>query len=286
MIYPRQFIEVSGVRLAYADIGSGPPVILLHGALTGADDLLLALGDALAGQVRLIAVDRPGYGGSEGDWETASIWRQATLLRGLSEALGLDRPIVVGHSFGGAVALSWAVQAPEELTAVVALAPLAFPEPRLEQVLFGPRAAPLVGDLLSFLSMPFDAVAMPAVWRAMFFPQPIPNAFEAAFPTRVPGERSRMKTVAREAARLLPDLTRSASLYGGARLPVRIICGDQDRVANPMLHGRALASILPEGRYRSVAGAGHMVHHARPDIVADAVLELVSAGAAEATVPA
>lgn len=286
MIHPRQFIDVSGVRLAYADIGSGPPVILLHGALTGADDLLLAVGDTLSSHVRLIAVDRPGYGGSEGDWETASIWRQATLLRGLSEALGLDRPIVVGHSFGGAVALSWAVQAASEMTAVVALAPLAFPEPRLEQVLFGPRAAPLAGDLLSFMSMPFDAVTMPAIWRAMFFPQPIPDAFHAAFPTRVPGERSRMKTVAREAARLLPDLTRSASLYGGARLPVRILCGDQDRVVNPMLHGRALASILPEGRYASVAGAGHMVHHAKPDLVADVVLDLFSAAAAEDRVPA
>lgn len=284
MVYPRQFVEVSGHRLAYAEVGSGRPVLLLHGALTGADDLLLALGDRLAGEVRLIAVDRPGYGASEGDWETASIWRQATLVRGLSAALALERPVIVGHSFGGAVALSWAVQAPEELTAVVALAPLAFPEPRLEQVLFGPRAAPLVGDLLSFMSMPFDAVAMPAVWRAMFSPQPIPEAFEAAFPTRAPGERGRMKTVAREAARLLPDLARSASLYGGAALPARILCGDQDRVANPMLHGRVLASILPDSRYISVPGAGHMVHHASPDIVADAVLEV--AGAAETRIPA
>src|SRR5687768_12213642 len=146
MVHPRRFIEVSGVRLAYADIGKGAPVFLIHGALTGLDDLLLALGDRLPDQVRLIAVDRPGYGGSEGGWETASIWTQAALLRGLAQALDAVRPVLVGHSLGGSVAMAWALQAPETVKGVVALAPLAFPEARLEHLLFGPRAAPLVGD--------------------------------------------------------------------------------------------------------------------------------------------
>lgn len=274
MVHLRRHVELSGRRLTYAEVGEGPPVVLLHGALTGLDDLLLGLEDAFAGRFRLIAVDRPGYGGSEGDWETASIWSQATLFRDFARQLGLQRPLLVGHSFGGAVAVAWALQHPETVSGVVALAPLAFPEARLEHLMFGPRAAPLMGDALSFASMPFDTLAMPAIWRAMFHPQPVPDSFRRAFPTTQPGERGRLKTVGREAARLVPDLTRSAGLYGSVRTPVRILFGDRDRVANPLLHGRALAAALPSGRSESLPGVGHMVHHARPDAVADAVREL------------
>lgn len=273
---PRQFIEVAGLRLAYVEAGSagGRPVVLLHGALTGLDDPLLALQGALAGEARLIAFDRPGYGGSEGGWESASIWTQAALFRAAFTALDLRRPLLVGHSLGGAAAIAFALQTPEEVAGVVAVSPLAFPEARLEHLLFGPRAAPLGGDLLSFAAMPLDALLMPAVWATMFHPQPVPPAFARIFPTTEAGERSRLKTVARESARLIPDLSRSVSLYAGNRVPVRILCGDRDRVINPLLHGRALAAALPHSRFIDLPGVGHMGHHARPDAVAKAVRDL------------
>jgi pimeloyl-ACP methyl ester carboxylesterase len=286
MGHPRQFLEVSGRRLAYAELGSGPPVVLLHGALTGIDDLLLALGDRLADKVRLIAVDRPGYGGSEGDWETASIWNQARLLREMSRKLMLSRPLLVGHSLGGAVATAWALQEPAAVRGVVAVAPLAFPEARLEHLLFGPRATPLFGDAFSFAAMPMDTLVMPAIWRTMFQPQPVPEDFAHAFPTTDPGERRRLRTVGREAARLIPDLSRSAALYGAARARLQILFGDSDRVANPMVHARALAALWPDSRCLALSGVGHMVHHSRPEVVADAVCEMLAAPTSVGMVPA
>lgn len=277
MLHPRQFTEISGVRLAYVETGraDGSPVVLLHGAMTGLDDVVLALEAALP-DYRLIAIDRPGYGGSEGGWETASIWAQAALFRALSARLDLDRPLLVGHSLGGAAAIAWALLAPEDVAGVVAVSPLAFPEARLEHLLFGPRAAPGAGDLLSFAAMPIDALVMPAVWTTMFRPQPVAPAFVRLFPTAEPGERSRLKTVGREAVRLIPDLTRSVSLYAGNRAPVRILCGDRDRVVNPLLHGRALAAALPNSRFVDLPGVGHMGHHVRPDAVAAAVQDVLA----------
>lgn len=275
----RSTVTIDGLPLSYAEAGDGPPVVYIHGALTTLEEGLIGLEPTLSPHVRLIAFDRPGHGGSGRDLTTGSAWRQARLMRDALRTMQVVDPVVIGHSFGGAVAMAWAIQFPGELAGVVALAPIAFPEPRLEQLLFGLRAAPWTGDLLSLLSAPADAVLLPALWRGMFLPQAMPDRFRSDFPFELAARRSQIRSNGEEAVLMAAGLARSAMAYQGCRTPVTVLQGDGDLVVNPHLHGRLLAASLPAGAFITLPGLGHMAHHFAPEAVLEAVLALVGAEA-------
>ena len=106
-----RFVTVEGVRLHYIEKGKGPPVVLLHGNVVTAEDFQTSgLLDLLAARHYVIAFDRPGFGYS--DRPHGSAWsarKQADLLREAFVVLGINRPVVLGHSLGAAVALALAI---------------------------------------------------------------------------------------------------------------------------------------------------------------------------------
>ena len=266
-----------GRRIAYLQGGSGPDIVLVHGTLTTADDMVRGPMPALARGCRCTAFDRPGHGWSDHRrGADASLWSQMEVLRGAVRALGLARPVICGHSFGGAVALAYAMAHPDEIAGAVALAPICFPEPRLEQVLLGPRALPVAGDQLSrVLRATLDPVMLPALWRAMFLPQPMPETFRQCFPFERAGSPDQLVSEAENAAALWPDLARSAWGYAGCSAPGRILSGTADVVVNGFMHAGAAAALIPRSRIDWLPGVGHMLHHARPDAVVDAVASLL-----------
>ncbi len=269
--FTRRTLTVDGLELAYAETGDGPPVVYIHGALTTLEEGMIGLAATLGARCRLIAFDRPGHGESAGDATTGSALRQAELIRGALVQLGVERPVVVGHSFGGAVAMAMALEFPDEVAGVVALAPVAFPEPRPELMMFGPRAAPLGGIWLSLVSAPADALLLPVLWNTMFLPHRMPPAFREGFPFGLAAGRSQTRADGQDATAMLASLTRSAMRYPACRVPVHILQGDRDLVVNPFVHGRPLAAVLPRGRFTSLPGHGHMAHHIVPEVVVEAV---------------
>ncbi|WP_223861852.1 alpha/beta fold hydrolase, partial [Geminicoccus harenae] len=109
-----RFIDVDGVRLHYLERGEGTPVVLLHGNVVTAEDWILSgVFERLAERHRVIAFDRPGYGYSArpqgSPWTAAA---QADLLGRALTCLGIEHPIVVGHSWGTNVALALALAEP------------------------------------------------------------------------------------------------------------------------------------------------------------------------------
>ncbi len=117
------FRTVDSVPIHFARQGSGRPVVLIHGASGNLNDMTFRLAPMLAGRHDVVAFDRPGHGLSGlPPGGGLSINAQAALLRGAVAQLGIVRPIVVGHSYGGSVALAWAVDAPESMSALVLLA--------------------------------------------------------------------------------------------------------------------------------------------------------------------
>jgi alpha/beta hydrolase fold len=96
-----EFITVNGVRLHYIEAGEGSPVVLLHGNGSMLNDVALSIFGPLAKTHRVIAFDRPGFGYSERHGDR--VWipeEQAALFRDALRALGVDRPVLYGHSFG------------------------------------------------------------------------------------------------------------------------------------------------------------------------------------------
>lgn len=269
--FQRTITPVQGVEVARVTVGQGRPVIYIHGAVTTLEEGLVALSETLGARHRLICIDRAGHGDSGRDQTTGSAWKQAALIRGCLDSLGVERPVIVGHSFGGAVALAYALQFPAAVAGVVALAPIAFPEPRLEQLIFGARTLPVAGPWLGQMARPLDAVLLPLMWDGMFLPQAMTEAFRHGFPFAVASRREQLVADGQDAALMAAGLSRSAMSYWRCRVPVEVIQGDRDIVVNPLLQGRPLAALLPRGTFRSLPGLGHMAHHFVPEVVLDAI---------------
>jgi pimeloyl-ACP methyl ester carboxylesterase len=266
-----------GNRLHYYESGAGRDVILIHGALVTADDPVIALKDALAPRHHVVAFDRPGHGLSTRPRRQSSLWTQADSIRDAASALGAARPVLVGHSFGAAVALAYAMRYPGEIAGVVAISPIAFPEPRLEQFLFGPRGLPILGEALAASIGPLqDGLTLPLLWEAMFWPQRMPQTFRARFPFDRVRPQRRIQAEGEDSLALVPDLTRSALQYPTCATRVHIIASDVDLVTSPDIHARRLARRLPNATLRIRHGLGHMLHHFAQDDVVRLVDDLLA----------
>jgi len=165
----RKTIEAGGIELCYHDVGSGYPVIMLHGGGPGASGWsnYNRNVDALAAQFRLLIVDMPGYGKSaKPDMSDDPFGHRANVFIEFSDALGLDKPHLIGNSLGGAVALRMALEAPAKMGKVVLMGPgggfsphqLAPTQGLLELLLYYADGKPTRERLVSFLRhLVFDA---------------------------------------------------------------------------------------------------------------------------------
>lgn len=99
-----EHVEVSGLRIAFERAGTGPPLVLLHGAISDSRVWRPQV-EELSDEYTVIAWDAPGCGGSSDPPDSYRLADYADSLAGLVQALGLLRPHVLGHSFGGGLAL-------------------------------------------------------------------------------------------------------------------------------------------------------------------------------------
>ena len=271
--------RLGGVRLHWIDTGpdraaSGPPVVLLHGNLVTLDDWIASgVVDRLAAAGRrVVAFDRPGFGHSErpkGRWGTGE---QAALLRRAARELGVERPVVVGHSWAALVALAWALDAPVAGAALVS--GYYHPTARLDALLVAPAAAPGLGALVRHtVAPPFARLTLRPTLRAMFAPRPVPPAFEALFPRELVPRPSQIRATASDGAIMVDEARRLFERLGELDAPMLTMAGLDDRIAAP--HDQTARLAHETGaRLLLVPDAGHMVHHAAPSALTDAILDL------------
>ena len=116
-------VDIDGVTLAYAVAGAGEPVICVHGAFIADTFQPLLAEPRLAGRYQLITYHRRGYGGSSRGAGLTSIGQQAADCRALLAHLGVQRAHVVGHSFGGNIALQLALDSPAVVGSLTLIEP-------------------------------------------------------------------------------------------------------------------------------------------------------------------
>jgi pimeloyl-ACP methyl ester carboxylesterase len=268
-----RLIEVDGVRMHYFERGEGTPLVMLHGEGSMLQELRLSgLFELAASRYRVIIPDRPGYGHSERPrrswWPPRS---QAALLRSMLAQLGVERPVLFGHSFGALVALAFALEYPGATRSVVLASGYYFPTGRLDITLLAPPALPLVGDVLRHSVSPLIGRALwPLKLRRMFSPAPVPRYFER-FPLWMALRPSQLRAAAEEAALLIPSTARLQRLYSALEVPALVVAGAQDRYVDTQRHSAELARRLPRGELLLSPRAGHMVHHVDPRRVLQAI---------------
>ena len=130
-----RFLDVAGARLHYVDVGgaqnAGPTIVMVHGLGGQLRNFSYALVDLLKDEYRVIVVDRPGSGYSTATGAMPGIIGQGAIIADFIQKLGLDRPLLVGHSLGGALSLAVGLDHPHLVRALALIAPLTQP---LEQV--------------------------------------------------------------------------------------------------------------------------------------------------------
>ena len=261
-----RFVTVKGVRLHYVERGRGPAVVFLHGNGAMVDDFIISGVFGLAAEkYRAIVFDRPGFGHSERPsnrrW-TASA--QASLLPEMFKLLGIDRAIVVGHSWGTLVALALALDYPRLVSGLVLASGYYFPTPRADVVLLSPPAIPLVGTVISHTVAPFigEAIA-PKVIATMFSPQGVSPRFAAQYPLALALRPSQIQALSEDTSHLVAAAEALSPRYATLFPPTVIMAGDEDEVVSyrqaQRLHGEVAGS-----RLDILRGGCHMIHHIDP----------------------
>jgi pimeloyl-ACP methyl ester carboxylesterase len=269
-----RFLTVDGVRLHYLERGEGPPAVLLHGnGVTSEDFELSGVLGLTAQRHRVIAFDRPGFGYS--GRPPGVVWtaeRQARLLRQALAAIAPEPAVVVGHSWGTLVALALALDYPEAVRSLVLLSGYYYPTLRADVVLSSPPAIPVIGDIMRYtVSPPLAAAILPMLIKRSFAPLPVPDRFAKGFPAGLALRPSQIRAEAEETAMMISAAAALHDRYRELRMPVTIMAGTQDRIVDHQRHAVRLSGEVPHSTLRLVPNAGHMIHHAVPDQVVEAI---------------
>lgn len=251
-----RFANVDGVKLHYHDIGSGPPLMLLHGGGPGASGLSNYSRNiaALAADFRLIVPDLVGYGQSdkpELSGPRFAIYAKGML--GLLDALGIEKAHVVGNSLGGGAAIKMVLDAPERIGKLVLMGPAGLLAPSTPVPTIGIRQI-----------MGFYAGDGPSREKMQAFLQTM--IYDPAFLTEALIDE-------RYAAATHPDLLANPPLGKGGPPPVEalwkedlagidhdtlILWGREDRI-NPQDMHLTLLSQLPNAQFTVFTRCGHWV---------------------------
>jgi pimeloyl-ACP methyl ester carboxylesterase len=282
-----QFVEIEGVRLHVAELGlargspgAEPAVVLIHGASGNMEDMRIALGEKLAKSHRVILIDRPGHGWSSrpsGD-AYASPARQAELVAEALSQLGVQRAVLVGHSWGGAFATAYALAYPDRTAGLVLLSAVTHPWPASPGWYNNLASWRGVGPLfLRTLVYPLGSYMIDGVSRSVFQPQAVPKDYLQRAAIRLVLRPKTFVANARDLALLRNFIAAQVPSYVDLRSPTIIITGDRDNMVSPKINACALAATLPRAKLVFLKGVGHMPHHAAPEVVVAAIDELAPA---------
>ena len=272
-------LRVSGHTVQLVDRGTGPCVVVLHGNGSMLEDLSSSgLLDQLAEKYRVIALDRPGFGGTSRD--TSEAWtpeREAALLSEVLAVLGVERAVVVAHSWGTLVALSLALRQPTSVDGLVLLSGYYYPTTRLDVALQTPASLPIIGNLLRHTVLPLiGRLNAPAAFRKLFTPLPVPQRFVDEYSVGMATRPSQLKSTADDTVSM-PGAARALSAhYSEINVPVRLIAGAEDAIVSTAEQSERLNGVLPSSSLEILEGVGHMTHHARPELVVLAVDQLTA----------
>lgn len=278
---PGKFIETRGATLHYleknpsADPSADPdeekdkPVfVLIHGSSANAHDMMLALGDTLAPHGVVLSFDRPGIGRSRNklpDFDMSDPRAQAREIHQAVRALGYEKPVIIGQSWGGSTALAYAQVLGEEITASVMLAPPIIPW-------YGPDywpnrlvTLPLIGPMIANAVLTkYGAGQLEAGAQGAAWPETAPDNYvrEAAIALILQPRAFRTNAVyAMNLKHHLADMQKSYADMPGTRDKLLIIHGNKDRTVNIDYNAAPLLEMRADVELLELDGAGHMLHH-------------------------
>lgn len=260
-----RFVDVDGARIHYLDEGSGPVLLFVHGLAGQMHNFTYALLAPLRRDFRCVIIDRPGSGYSSRGPDGVGIVAQARIIAGFIERLGLKRPLVVGHSLGGTIALMLAVNHPDQVGGLALIAPATVrpdtvPAP-FDRMLI---RSPLIRRVVAWtLATPLAIAASVRTLALLFGPQAVP----ADFGVKGAGLLSlRPRSFINASIDLVATQDEEPPEDAGdLAVPVGVLFGDGDRILDPVLHGKGLVDRVKGAELELIEGGGHMIPVMSPE---------------------
>src|ERR1043165_903599 len=266
-----EFVSVKGLRLHYVSLGAGRAVVLLHGNAGFAQDFSLVMPALAEKGFRAIAFDRPGHGESERPvGEEATVALQADLIREVLRDLRVEKPILVGHSWGALVVLQYALRFPAETSGLVLLAPAVYPDEEQFGIEKSLVEIPRIGDLILKMSSPFIDKEIRSNLARAFAPDEVPADY-LELATTVWNRPQQIKAVIHDEAIYNATVKSLSARYDKIQTETIIVTGDSDREVNPEKHAIPLHWEIAHSVLRVLPATGHMIPHTRPQAVLDAI---------------
>jgi pimeloyl-ACP methyl ester carboxylesterase len=281
---PLQHVTIHGHTVGFRRGGTGQRILLIHG-LAGSSKTWDDVIPLLTPHAEVIAVDLLGHGESAKPTGDYSLGAFASGLRDFLSILGVDSVTIVGHSFGGGVAMQLAYQHPHLVDRLVLVGsgglgrevswllrvltlpgaeyvmPFAFPKPIVDR-------ATSVGRQLGRRNIRSPRLA--EMWRAY---------------SSLAGATNRKAFVRTMRGVIEPagqTVNASDRLYLAAHVPTMIVWGDRDGII-PIEHAHAAHELIPTSRLEILEGVGHFPHVEQPDTFADLLVDFIGSTRAAST---
>ncbi len=267
-------MTVEGIRLHYISKGEGQPIVFLHGGVLNGHDFDSVIDRAAASGFHGIAFDRPGYGYSDRPGnKPVTPQMQAKLLHQALQELGVEKPILVGHSWSGVLVLAYALDYPDDLSGIITLGAgmyaEGYPAEKGDPISVA-VTTPVLGDalmntLLAVLGPPLAKMILTETFK----PEPVPEAYRKV--TLANWLRPlQFKSNREDVLAFVPAVKAMAGRYKEIKAPLVIVVGADDPF-DTKEHSFRLHQELPDSTLIVEQNAAHMIPQNHPDAVMKAI---------------
>jgi haloalkane dehalogenase len=264
---PQRDVEIEGFNVHLVEAGAGFPVVLVHGSPTSSILFRHQIA-TLSNHFRVIAPDLLGFGQSAAPAGGTAFREQAGVLRALLDHLGLERYALLGHDWGGPIAMASAIQRPEQVSRLVLVNTSLRPD-FSPPWYWKPFVAPLLGEFL-LVHLNLFGRGLPLMMRA---------AREKSLHRRYVAPLRRADT--RRTVLSLERLTGYAELMREVldalprmQVPTLILWGEPDGYfRSPEM--QRLHALIPHAKLRAIPEGGHFPQEDATEVVSDALLDFL-----------
>ncbi len=269
--------DIDGVPVHAVVRGTGPDLVMIHGASGNSRDFTFSMMGALSDRYRCIAIDRPGMGytgRTDPAYDDAFSTRaespaeQAALLKATAARLGAPDPLVLGQSFGGAIALAWALQGGPRALVLVAAVAMEWPG-GLGPLYPSLGSAPGGAALVPALTAGIPETHVDHVIERTFRPQSAPPGYAAHIGGQLTLRRRSLRANFRQLNKLKPQVAEMQRRYPALDLPIEWVHGTADETVPASIHAHPFTALVPQTNLVMLDGIGHAPHHsAEPEVIA------------------
>ena len=258
-----QVLDIDGFNMhGYIEGDGSQDIVFIHGALANLRDWVFAARSLSKRDNRFIYIDRPGFGYSGRDNSKWDAERQADQARAYVKKFNAKNLILVGHSWGALVAMSWAAKYPEEVKGIISISGLNMPFSGVSKIANDIGLFSLAYELyFTNVARKVDSGSIEKFAGRMFKPQDIPKAYLDYLGSDLSRRLSSIKANKNDLVVTSLALNKIFDVYNHMAMPIEIIHGEKDFLLPIKSQAVAFNEVIPNSRLHILPTVGHMAHH-------------------------